>query len=570
MTKIVLNQPVAGFNLSAINANFQKIQDEFNKKVLYRQNPVGEPNQMVNSNLDMSGNRILNLSAPVSPNEAARLQDVTNAIANKATAVFTEFTPYGLATSTNVQGAIQNSVDAIDDLQLNAIGWYSVKAYGAVGDGVTDDTIAIKDACTAMNNRGGGTLYFPEGQYVYSSATFTDVYKFKIVGANRKTSTILVTNPSANIFYVSDHSASINSLGFVSTVAATGGTWLLVAGTANQVRDCYFEGDHNAITVTGVVAYLDGLVFANGASNSVRIDMNCGDASPVLANIQMLAQTNGLVPFAGIKLTNCTALSASNLIVLTQNFGLLINPPTGSGVNSCIFVNCWFDTGLYGLYAESQGGGISRLQFIQCWFGDSAQAGIFLNNTTAAIAAGFEFIGCQSAVNGSAAISINGSVQDVTINGGVYAQSSVGIFASHTGSLKVVNAQIGYGAGFSANTGVGISAGNSVTFLTVAHCRIRGNGSGNWSLPSSSVPKYIRENDIEGFTKYGTISVSGSPFNYTTPYTQTIYVAGPQVTQIVVGSVVPFGSDGTVLVEAGDTMQVTYTGSTPPNINFSA
>lgn len=57
--KIELTDVASGYKLSVINENFQKIQDELNEKVLYRDNPVGEPNQM-NQSLDMNGFTILN------------------------------------------------------------------------------------------------------------------------------------------------------------------------------------------------------------------------------------------------------------------------------------------------------------------------------------------------------------------------------------------------------------------------------------------------------------------------------------------------------------------------------
>lgn len=71
MAKITLNQPAGGYNLSAINANFQTLQDLLNNQVLFRQNVVGEPNQMGND-LDMNGFRILNYTL-VLPTSAANL-----------------------------------------------------------------------------------------------------------------------------------------------------------------------------------------------------------------------------------------------------------------------------------------------------------------------------------------------------------------------------------------------------------------------------------------------------------------------------------------------------------------
>jgi len=59
VSKIDLDPITSGYNLSKINANFQKLEDELNNKVLYRNSPAGEPNSM-SSNLDMNSKSILN------------------------------------------------------------------------------------------------------------------------------------------------------------------------------------------------------------------------------------------------------------------------------------------------------------------------------------------------------------------------------------------------------------------------------------------------------------------------------------------------------------------------------
>ncbi len=45
-------------------------------------------------------------------------------------------------------------------------GFYNIKDFGAIGDGRTDDTLAIKSALAFIATRNGGTLNFPEGDYI--------------------------------------------------------------------------------------------------------------------------------------------------------------------------------------------------------------------------------------------------------------------------------------------------------------------------------------------------------------------------------------------------------------------
>jgi hypothetical protein len=54
--------------------------------------------------------------------------------------------------------------------QLGANNVVSVQAYGAVGDGVADDTAAIITAQNYAASIGGATVYFPPGEYKISSA----------------------------------------------------------------------------------------------------------------------------------------------------------------------------------------------------------------------------------------------------------------------------------------------------------------------------------------------------------------------------------------------------------------
>jgi len=76
MAKIDLPTIASGYaSTSQLNDALQKIEDALNNAVLYRDNPVGEPNSMVDT-LDMNSNSIINLPAPINDHEPVRLQDL--------------------------------------------------------------------------------------------------------------------------------------------------------------------------------------------------------------------------------------------------------------------------------------------------------------------------------------------------------------------------------------------------------------------------------------------------------------------------------------------------------------
>jgi hypothetical protein len=73
MAKITIPNIVAGYaSVGALNNSFQAVEDALNSQVLYRDNPVGEPNQMKTA-LDMDGQPILNIGWANSINSAVSL-----------------------------------------------------------------------------------------------------------------------------------------------------------------------------------------------------------------------------------------------------------------------------------------------------------------------------------------------------------------------------------------------------------------------------------------------------------------------------------------------------------------
>jgi hypothetical protein len=90
MSKIDLSDVSSGYNRSKINSNFQKIEDELNQKVLYRDSPSGEANQM-EVELDMNSNPISNVGLATELHQAISKQQMEDYISANASGLVANF-----------------------------------------------------------------------------------------------------------------------------------------------------------------------------------------------------------------------------------------------------------------------------------------------------------------------------------------------------------------------------------------------------------------------------------------------------------------------------------------------
>lgn len=85
------------------------------------------------------------------------------------------------------------------------LGVYHVRRYGAKGDGVTDDTVAIQEAIDAANDAGGGVVVVPPGTHLISKQSSTGNRRcltlrpnVLLYGESRSTSIIKLADDQAN------------------------------------------------------------------------------------------------------------------------------------------------------------------------------------------------------------------------------------------------------------------------------------------------------------------------------------------------------------------------------------
>lgn len=91
-------------------------------------------------------------------------------------------------------------------------GCVSVKNFGAIGDGVTDDTIAIQNAINSLTT--GGTLFFQKGTYLSNPLKI----KSRIILLGDGFNSILKANPNLRNHFITLENVNVERCGIVNMV----------------------------------------------------------------------------------------------------------------------------------------------------------------------------------------------------------------------------------------------------------------------------------------------------------------------------------------------------------------
>jgi hypothetical protein len=124
-----------------------------------------------------------------------------------------------------VVGFIQVGIGAVArTVQTKLRDTVSVKDFGAVGNGATNDTAAFQAALDAIKARGGGEVVIPQGTYLITSTLLYDGQRFNIRGDGRQASVILFNPASTSVCFNLDtpgaggqNQSTISGLGFTSS-----------------------------------------------------------------------------------------------------------------------------------------------------------------------------------------------------------------------------------------------------------------------------------------------------------------------------------------------------------------
>lgn len=137
--------------------------------------------------------------------------------------------------------------------------FFNVRDYGATGDGVTDDKVAVNAAITAAVTAGGGTVYFPKGVYLTKSGSFLCQSSVNLLGANKAVSILRagVSQPHVlNAEALSPTDIFISGLTLDGNLKATTDCFVIGLNAARLlVTDCIFKNSlGHGININGTAS----------------------------------------------------------------------------------------------------------------------------------------------------------------------------------------------------------------------------------------------------------------------------------------------------------------------------
>lgn len=226
---------------------------------------------------------------------------------------------------------------------LTNYGIVPVTEFGAVGNGIADDTAAVKRAITALTNSTyQGTLYFPPGTYLLSG-TGTEIFLLtKVIpfsGANRSLTTLLIDTSVG---------ASTDVIRYAPTVASTPNIvgWsirdlmIYPKNAAGQARHCINLDATNAAAFIQSID-IDDVLFGPFGGRAV-VTTNPTPTVPAVFCSRFTKSTfYGGLQFLNAADSNCI----DNCVITGKNAGIEIDLVSGAAAFNISRVNCTSEGG---------------------------------------------------------------------------------------------------------------------------------------------------------------------------------------------------------------------------------
>ena len=224
----------------------------------------------------------------------------------------------------------------VDTEILTRLPVHNVKAYGAKGDGTTNDTTAINRAC-AM----GGIVYFPPGTYPVSNSIYVDkpttllAFGDAVIKSTNYSIQIIVASAAINVYGLKFIGVNTNGgsaikatngpVSIINTDITSFSSGIDVSGSETAkivfcIRDCEISNCDHGIDVRRATGTIDGLTFESLNRDGVTLtdaeDVQIENCRFKNSGLAIVAQSSNI----DTKISNCffTSVSRTDIYLKTN------------------------------------------------------------------------------------------------------------------------------------------------------------------------------------------------------------------------------------------------------------
>lgn len=450
-------------------------------------------------------------------------------------------------------------------------------AYGAKGDGTTDDLTAINAAVAALGTNGG-QVFFPPGNYKVSGTIAANRDNVHFVGVGIGATKITTSSATLPVFDFGDNVTlrtflTVQNMMIATSVTRTAAGFIRARNVADlKVDRCRLDGGYIGIDLfnTQMTRLLDLHIIncAPGSGAAIQADGNgtnlfivrvCTDA-PV-----------GSQPSRGLSLKQWDGVFLTDTQFNHAGTALCIEPAAGNTFQHLYASNCSFDTNSnVGLLTLPGVGTTRRIWFDNCWFGSNSGNGITLDGGADDVQLiapkivangqhGIQLVNCANVQIVAPTISGNSAAVANTYDG-VSASAGVSNWQVIGGNIRPV---AGYGSTQNRAVTIGAGAGD---YITVRDVNMNGNNDAANEIANSATGSHNLFAGNKGFNPRGhtvtqpSVPASTVAATNTTGCDCTVFINGGTVSAVAVGGTATgiTATNRSVRVPAGQTITLTY------------